>query len=513
MEQGWNAFQSGAFSTAISFWQQAAHVYAKSGEVSAQGIALTQLAQAYQALGRDQKALTSLKQALKLTKRAHDPSQEASILGHLGNVYLAMGQLEDASQWLQQSRQIAETLEDASLLAQIFHHMGSLSSARDQRVEAMQHYGKSLQLATQIGNRALGTRAAINAGRTAILLQQYPLAKDHLNMAWLQVKNLPSSQDTAYSLISIGQASKTLGEHLPEFRDALLQRSVEALIAAAKMAEGQNDDLAASYAWGYLGQLYELEQRYEDALQLSRRATFAAQRIRAPESLYRWQWQIGRLLRATGDIQGAIAAHQRAVDTLQSFRPEFGPVYGRPRASFRKVAEPVYTELIDLLLQQAATISDRAEQEARLLEAQKAVELFKTAELEDYFHDDCVVRVSDADLDKVSQTAVVIYPIILPDRLELLVRLPGELKRFTVSVGGKELTDTVRHFRRFLEKRTTREYLPYAHQLYAWLIKPLEAELKSVDIDTLVFVPDGPLRTIPMSALHDGKGFLIQTYA
>jgi CHAT domain-containing protein len=32
-------------------------------------------------------------------------------------------------------------------------------------------------------------------------------------------------------------------------------------------------------------------------------------------------------------------------------------------------------------------------------------------------------------------------------------------------------------------------------------------------IQTLVFVPDGALRTIPFSALHDGKSFLIQKYA
>src|SRR5207237_250384 len=64
-----------------------------------------------------------------------------------------------------------------------------------------------------------------------------------------------------------------------------------------------------------------------------------------------------------------------------------------------------------------------------------------------------------------------------------------------------------------LEKRTTREYLPYAQHLYDHLIRPLDQVLASVPIDTLVFVPDGALRTIPMAALHDGKGFLIQRYA
>jgi CHAT domain-containing protein len=95
----------------------------------------------------------------------------------------------------------------------------------------------------------------------------------------------------------------------------------------------------------------------------------------------------------------------------------------------------------------------------------------------------------------------------------LLVSLPTGLKRISVSVGAETLTKEVREFRHKLEKRTTREYLPHAQKLYDWLIRPLEADLSSLPIDTLVFVPDGALRTIPMAALHDGKQFLIAKYA
>ena len=116
-------------------------------------------------------------------------------------------------------------------------------------------------------------------------------------------------------------------------------------------------------------------------------------------------------------------------------------------------------------------------------------------------------------LDAIAKSAVVIYPIILPDRTELLVSLPTGLKRILVPVGAETLTKEVREFRRKLEKRTTREYLPHAQQLYDWLIRPLQADLASSSIDTLVFVPDGALRTIPMAALHDGKQFLIAKYA
>jgi CHAT domain-containing protein len=75
------------------------------------------------------------------------------------------------------------------------------------------------------------------------------------------------------------------------------------------------------------------------------------------------------------------------------------------------------------------------------------------------------------------------------------------------------LTEEVRAFRQKLEKRTTRQYLPHAQALYQWLILPVEQDLEHFQINTLVFVPDGPLRTIPMAALHDGQRFLITKYA
>ena len=60
-------------------------------------------------------------------------------------------------------------------------------------------------------------------------------------------------------------------------------------------------------------------------------------------------------------------------------------------------------------------------------------------------------------LDVVSRTAVVIYPVILPDRIELLVSLPSGLKRFSLAGKADDLAQEVRKFRQKLEKRTTRE--------------------------------------------------------
>src|SRR5204863_7115989 len=40
-----------------------------------------------------------------------------------------------------------------------------------------------------------------------------------------------------------------------------------------------------------------------------------------------------------------------------------------------------------------------------------------------------------------------------------------------------------------------------------------EPELRKREIDTLVFVPEGKLMTVPFAALHDGNDFLIARYA
>jgi CHAT domain-containing protein len=143
------------------------------------------------------------------------------------------------------------------------------------------------------------------------------------------------------------------------------------------------------------------------------------------------------------------------------------------------------------------------------------VESLKVAELRDYFRDDCVDTALSrvTQLDVVSPTAAVVYPILLPDRTELLVTLPSGLRRFVVPVGEAVLTREVRQFRQMLERRTTRQYVRPARQLYDWLIRPLEGELAAAKIDSLVFVPDAALRTIPMAALHDGRQFLVEKFA
>jgi CHAT domain-containing protein/Tfp pilus assembly protein PilF len=514
VERAQDAFRRGALEDAAMAWTEAARLYERQGDAARRQSALTRLGRLQSALGRYIEAAATLKTALQIAESSGDQARAAAIAAELGNVYIAVGPPETAEANLKRALDVARRLPDQTLTATILNDLGNLKASQGKQDEAVTAYQESIMLAGGPAQRLLRARASTNAANALRQRGKGADARTLLDRAVDDLRMLGHSHETAFALVGAGVAYRDLRSVLSAERDMLLLRAGTVINEAAVQADTLGDRRTASYAWGYLGGLYEEEGRHAEALDLTRRALFAAQQVNAPESLYRWQWQAGRLLRALGRTNEAIESYRRAVYTLQSIRPELSVGYG-VLTSFRETIGPVYFELVDLLLQRARA-EQRPEDVAPLLvEARETVELFKAAELRDYFRDDCVdtTLAKVTKLDVVSQTAVVIYPILLTDRIELLISLPTGLKSVVVPVRLETVTREVRELRRKLEKRTTREYLPHARRLYDWLIRPIEPDLAQTKVEALVFVPDGALRTIPMAALHDGKQFLVTKYA
>ncbi len=515
MTQGLHAYQRGSFDQALADWKQAANLYERDGRVKEQSQALAQAAQASESLGQVNQALQQLELALTLAQQTGDRARIAAVMEHLGRTYLAARKPDAAVQYLTQALAIAQADEDRRLVAAIHNDLGIAHIAQQHDADALAAFVTSAQEAQEAGDRPLTVRAQINVARMELKLNQPDNARNWLDRAFDALKDIEPSHDKAMNLIQVGLGYQQLRTSMPAMNAPLLLRAAGVLLEATTVAEQVGDARMRSYADGYLGHLYETEHRYDEALQLTRRAIFSAQSANAPESLFRWQWQLGRLLAATGKLDEAIASYDHATTTLRPIRMEVASAWGNDSFAGEDSVRALFFELADLLLQRASLTDDSQGAEPYLRRARDTIETYKATELRDYFRDDCVdtLQARITKLDRLAAGTAVVYPIVFADRLELLVSLPNGLKRLSIPVSSATLTQEVRAFRKTVEKRTTREYLPHAQQLYAWLIRPLEPDLASFRIDTLVFIPDGPLRTVPMAALHDGGQFLIEKFA
>jgi len=515
MDQGARAFRRGAFDQALAAWKAAAELYGRNGQIKQQSEALVQAAQAAQALGQLRAALQHLDLALSLAHQIGDQTWLATVLEGLGRTYLAMRQLDAAASYLDQALELARAQDSPALKAAVLNDLGILRASQSRFKDAFAAYTESASLAHTAGQPALAVRAQINAAIVGLQLKRPDEVRGLLETAQDEVGNFPPSFDKAHALVNIGLAYADLRTDMEANSDELLLRAVAALTDAVSISQQIGDARTQSYALGHLGHLYETEHRYDEALSLSRQAVFTAQSVNAPESLYRWQWQTGRILASLNRLDEALTAYRIAIHTLEPIRVEVALVAQGPSTSGQESVRPLYVEYADLLLNRAALMGDGAETQGYLKAARDAIEASKVAELRDYFHDQCVDAAQSkiTSLEAVSPTTAILYPIVFADRTELLVSLPTGLKRVSIPVTSAQLTQEVRTFRRRLETRTSREYLMNAQQLYDWLVRSLEPDLAAAKINTLVFVPDGPLRTIPMAALHDGKEFLISKFA
>jgi CHAT domain-containing protein/uncharacterized protein HemY len=493
LKLGQAAYERGATDEALTHWRQAQGSFARQRNIRGQITALVNLGMAYQALGQQRLALQALEEASRLADS--EPNQPALLVARngLGVVCGCLNQFQRATQVLRDAIVTARAANDTGMVIVLNNNLGNLLAAQHQTDDALASFLEAARLAHQQTNSLLAAKAYANAAACA-----RPADSAQYNQAALdEIGRLPATHDQALLYLRCGQT---------DWRRQQPDRAAESYERARAIAEQLNDQRALTYALGYLGELRAAANQLPAAMDLTRRAAFVAQEIQLPDALYRWEWQTGRLHRAQGNRAAAIAAYRRAVETLQPIRHDllFSPdVAG---ASFRETVVPVYYELTDLLLQQADT-------PAVLREACDTLEQLKSLELEDYLQDECLNLAHAARLENIGEKTAVIYIIPLPDRTELLVGIGRKLQRVTCPVGTERLTAEVRNFRSGLQKRTTNEYRSPARQLDQWLIAPLRPHLDAAGIQTLVFVPDGALRTIPMAALLDGERFLIEEYA
>ncbi|MEH1919771.1 CHAT domain-containing protein [Nostoc sp.] len=463
---------------------------------------------------RSQNSAAVLEEGLKLAQKLQSPVDITKAQISLGNTYRAIYQ--------QQKRLQPNPCPQPEVLAylnkalQYYQEAAQETDSPTSKIQALSNQ-QSLLLATQ------SDYESINANNTQQTQQVLAIASQIQG----QLDRLPLSRIALYAKIQLGYNLLRLDQIPSKLKDSKASNQAAQLLeVAVKQAQTLGDQVAHSYALGYLGQAYAQQQQSDDALNrtkqalsLTTQALNLAKTINAPEIAYRWFWQLGRLDRANNP-EGAIKNYREAYRTIELLRKDLAFDNTELQFSFEEhPVEQAYRELADLLLQPQITgAKEKEADDKNLQEAREVMRSLQMTELQNFLQQPCA-EASLQQIDKItdesdSPTATV-SPIIFGDRIEVIVRLPNQkLFHYRTDLPEATAKATITQFQRDLQESYTFDAVKENGQkIYKWLIEPAQKQLESAQIKTIVFVMDGPFRNIPMAALYDGEHYLIEKYA
>lgn len=484
---------------ALETWKQATTIYEEAG--SEQGRLGSQInqAQAMQVLGQHRQAQTLLEEIYQQLQSQPDSHLKADGLRSLGRTLQTVGDLRQAKAILEESWHISESINATDDIGATIFSLANIARDLKQYQVALDYYQEVVRVAP---DPMIVLQSQLNQLSLLIAQNRGNEATSLISSIQSQFSNLSPSRALIYARINLAESLMKLSSQGP-----YSSQVAKLLAQGIQEAKQLQDSRAEAAALNQLGKLYGQKQQWSESAQVTQQALYIAQTINADDLVARSSWQLGKALDKENEIDQAIAAYQEAWETLQKLRGDLVSVNSDIQFDFQESVEPVYRELVSLLLQ-------ADDNQDNLQQARQVIEALQLAEIEDFFQEACL-QARPVELESLDAKAAVIYPIILPDRLEVILSLPDQpLKHYATQLTSDQVNRVLQKlYSSFYLGYSNDERLKLAQQVYSWLIQSAEEDLASNNIQTLVFVLDGFLRSLPMNALYDGKQYLIEKYS
>ncbi|MEQ9238773.1 MAG: CHAT domain-containing protein [Coleofasciculus sp. E2-BRE-01] len=499
--QGTIHLLQGQSQTALDTWEKAASIYKQADDQTGQLISKINQAQALQALGKYRRAKSLLEQLVSELENEPNSLLKAKGLKSLGVALQTLGQLRQSKAALEASWQISQQLNSPQDTSEALFSIGNVARDLQEYAVAWTYYQQAAELTP---DSLTQLEAQLNQLRMTVELQRWDVAQELIPIVTTKVNQLSASRPAIYAQINL--ADSLMKYDQAGMSNSLAVDTSKLLAKAVKQARQINDPRAEAYALYQLGQLYQANGTLDDSKTLSQQALKLAQEINADDIAARAGGQLGEILQKQGKTSEALAAYKIAFDNIQSLRSDLVAISSDVQFDFKEGIEPLYRQLVSLLLKEG-------DNQANLQQARDVMEALQLAELDNFFQDACL-DTHPVALEEIDTQAAVIYPIILPDRLEVILSIPNQpLTHYATQLTQAEVESTLTQLYSALSPGyPSSERLQLSQQVYNWLIQPAEAAMASQDIQTLVFVPDGFLRNLPMAALYDGEQYVLQKY-
>ncbi|MEB3290571.1 MAG: CHAT domain-containing protein [Leptolyngbya sp.] len=537
----------GNYGEALTTYQQSLTISRELGDRATEAITLGNIGIIYERQGSYGEALVAYQQSLVMSRELGDQAGEAITLGNIGIIYERQGNYGAALTAYQQSLAMRQVTGDQAGEAQSLNNIGVIYEKQGIYEMALAAYQQSLAIRQAIGDRVGEAQSLNNIGEVYRLQENYGRALTNYQQSLTMSQELGDRAGEAQTLNNIGEVyrlRRNYGEALTTYQQSLtMRRELGDRTGEAQVLEN------LGYLWSAQGEtalaivflkasvnVYEDIRQSNQSLEQSLKDSYLATIEDTYRSLADLLIQQERILEAQRVLD--LLKVQELDTFLQGVRSNSNTQAGVELVPPEAQITSAYNALVDRAIANGKRLSEleakpslTAEEEAEMVALQEerrellqAFNQFRTSNLVQ----GALAQLSPAERDRnlqlgqlaalqdnlsqIPQGAVLLYPLILEDRLELVVTSPyaPPINR-TVNVTPEELAAAVQAFRYALEL-PTRDAIAPAQQLYNWLIAPIEADLQAAGVNTLIYAPDRILRYIPLAALHDGDQWLAERY-
>jgi CHAT domain-containing protein len=523
---------------ALDQTQQALKLAQASRDPGLQMLAWSALSNAYGAQRQTAKSLDALQQAVTLAAQLPNPKARSAALTTLGEAYQRLGDYATSRTLFQQILTNAQAKQDQQQEA-FASWLLAVNAFNDHQPPQ-----QIIALADRSLTLARGKMPILEAGA------QYSLALAHTEAGH---DGNAMTAANAYLALARQLQNPTMASNGQMLLGSIhyhFGRTAPALAAyqAALAIPGQKNDQKEGILVG-LAQIYRDRQQPTTAIVFYKQAINRLETTRRslqglPLNLQKSFLQatfdfggvkIADIYRQLADVliaQGRIGEAQQVLELLkiQELDDLTPQVRGNNRLTelalnpTEQDIQAKYTNLIAFGQRARDCKQDCAPIKAQLTTLREQFETYQQT-LQKNLTDGTLVRVDERNKDFIASATkivnaqpgtVLIYPLVLPDKVHLLWAAPGGvLSSVTCEIGESELNKLIAKFQTNLQTPydldTTKQN---GKALYDCLIKPLEekGQWQKNNIRHLVIAADRAINYLPIGALFDGKQFLVERY-
>ncbi|MBE9227183.1 tetratricopeptide repeat protein [Phormidium sp. LEGE 05292] len=498
-------YSQGKYPQALKSYQEALAIRQQIGDKSGLGNSLNNLGGVYFNLGQYPEALKFLQQALTIRREIGDKAGEGKNLDAIGNIYEQLKQYNQALEYYRQALAISQQISDKAAEGNTLENIGSIYANLGEYSQAEKLLFQSLSMRQTIGDKAGEGRNLNSIANVKFKLKQYPQSLENLQQALVIFQELGDKSGESITLSNIGY-----------------------------LLEQQNQPTLAIVFYKKAINIIEAIRQDLKVLSIEQQQSFTNTITDTYRNLANLLLKQDRIIEAQQVLD--LLKVQELNDYLRNVRGNEQTAKGVDLLSQEQQITEKYNQAIKLgkELVQLRNIPDNQrtpQQQQRIAELEKIQQQIRT-DFNDFIRSPEIVTLSQElsrttknqnlnlpnlnrlqrSLQQLPQSTAILYPLILDDRIELvLVTAYSPPIRRSIPVKRTQLYQEIVKFRGALQNPEIDAKVS-ARQLYNWLIKPIENQLVQADTKTIFYAPDGQLRYIPLSALFDGKQWLVQRF-